>query len=538
MMVQLQQAVKPTQTTFTVLVSDQMSKDGLRPVLESSLVNVVFESIQETAVPLEEIDALLIRSATTVTKELIGKMPKLKIIGRAGVGVDNVDLDAATSQGVVVINAPDGNTISTAEHTFAMLASLVRNIPQANQSMKEGRWDRKAYQGAELYGKTLGIIGFGRIGAELASRARSFRMNVVAFDPFLTQSRAEKNHVTAMELDDVLAQSDFITVHTPLTKETKGLLNKETLLKTKPGVYILNCARGGIIDESALYDAIQNGHVKGAAIDVFEEEPAISHPLTTLDQVISTPHIAASTTEAQKNVAEQVAIEVLNYLDGKPAPHALNLPYLDRDVFEKFSPITSLTRTLGEMISQLFREPAKQIEITYAGEISHQETGLFNRSFLAGFFKHRIDEYVNEVNASWIAKARDVKVVEKHDSESHGYSNFVKAVVQGEENSIQIFGTFSKEFGPRIVKINEFSLDFQPAKHTFYVRHNDQPGVIGKVGQLLGTHDVNIATMQVGRTQEGGKAIMLLSTDKECDDSVLEAFGKIEEIQSVSSIEL
>lgn len=537
-MVQVQQATKPNQKIFNVLVSDQMSKDGLKPVLESSLVNVIFESILETSLPLEEVDALLIRSATTVTKEIIEKMPRLKIIGRAGVGVDNVDLDAATSQGVVVINAPDGNTISTAEHTFAMLASLVRNIPQANQSMKEGKWDRKSYQGAELYGKTLGIIGFGRIGAEIASRARAFRMNVVAFDPFLTQSRAEKNHVTSKDFDEVLAESDFITVHTPLTKETKGLLNKETLLKTKPGVYLLNCARGGIIDENALYDAIKSGHVKGAAIDVFEEEPATNHPLTTLDQVISTPHIAASTNEAQINVAEQVAIEVLGYLDGKPAPHALNLPYLDGDVFEKFSPITSLTRTLGEVISQLFREPVKQIEITYSGEISHQETGLFNRSFLAGFFKHRIDEYVNEVNASWIAKARDVKVVEKHDSESQGYSNFIKAVVHGEKNTIQIFGTFSKEFGARIVQINEFSLDFQPAKHTFYVQHNDQPGVIGKVGQLLGTHNVNIATMQVGRTQEGGKAIMLLSTDKECDDKVLEAFEKIEEVESVSSIEL
>ncbi|MCR6110615.1 phosphoglycerate dehydrogenase [Bacillus sp. A301a_S52] len=537
-MVHAQQAVKTDKELFNVLVSDQMDKDGLKPVIDSSLMNVIFESITTTTTPLEEVDALLIRSATTVTKEVIEKMPRLKIIGRAGVGVDNVDMEAATSNGVVVINAPDGNTISTAEHTFAMLASLARNIPLANQSMKEGRWDRKKFQGTELYGKTLGILGFGRIGAELAARARAFRMNILAFDPFLTQSRAEKHHVKPVELHELLSQSDFISIHTPLTKETKGLLNKETLQQTKPGVYLLNCARGGIIDEHALYEAIKSGHVGGAAVDVYESEPAQNHPLTELDEVITTPHIAASTTEAQKNVAAQVAVEVMDYLNGKPAPHALNLPYLDADVFEKFAPITQLTRSLGEITSQLFREPVKKVELSYAGEISHQETGLFNRSFLAGFLRHRIDGYVNEVNASWIAKEREIEVVEKHESESRGYSNFIKATIIGEQNTLEIYGTFSREIGPRIVQINEFSLDFQPAKHTLFIQHNDQPGVIGKVGLLLGTHDINIATMQVGRKHEGGKAIMLLSTDKECDEKVIEEFQKITDIVSVSNIEL
>ncbi len=537
-MVQVENPVQQQKGTYTVLVSDNMSEDGLKPILESSATHVIRENIHETQVPLETIDALLIRSATTVDSEMLKKLPNLKIIGRAGVGVDNVDLNAATAHGVVVINAPDGNTISTAEHTFAMLASLVRNIPQANQSMREGRWDRKLYQGSELRGKTLGIVGFGRIGAEIAQRARAFRMNVLAFDPFLTQSRAEKNHVKAVTLDEILEESDVITLHTPLTKETKGLLNNETLKKTKKGVFILNCARGGIIDEEALYDAIVSGHVKGAGIDVFEEEPAVGHPLTKLPEVITTPHIAASTSEAQQNVAESVSQEVLDYLTGSPAPHALNLPYLDQDSFEKFSPFTRLTKTLGDTASQLFREPVKQIEISYAGEISDQETGLFNRSFLAGFFRHRIDDYVNEVNASLVAKERDVEVSERHESESQGYANFVKAIVQGEKSAIHIHGTYSKEFGPRIVQINGFQLDFQPARHTLYVRHNDRPGVIGKVGQLLGTHDVNIATMQVGRKQEGGEAIMLLATDKECSEEVLQSFVEIEEINSVSAIEL
>ncbi|GEL08429.1 D-3-phosphoglycerate dehydrogenase [Salisediminibacterium halotolerans] len=535
---EVKEAVKSENQLFTVLVSDQMSEKGLQPVMESDVVEVVRENIHSTATPLAEVDALLIRSATTVTKELIEQMPNLKIIGRAGVGVDNVDLDAATENGVVVVNAPDGNTISTAEHTFAMLASLVRNIPQANQSMKEGKWDRKSYQGTELYGKTLGVIGFGRIGAELAARARAFRMNVIAYDPFLTQSRAEKNRVTPVELDELLASSDFISLHTPLTKETKGMINAERINQMKNGVYILNCARGGIIDEDDLYNAIENGPVQGAAVDVYEDEPADNHPLTKLPQVITTPHIAASTTEAQTNVAEQVAIEVLGYLNGKPAPHALNLPYLDADVFEKLSPITKLTRMLGDMSSQLFREPVKAIKISYAGELSHQDTGLFNRSFLAGFFRHRIDAYVNEVNASHVAKDREINVSETHETESSGYSNFIEIEISGEKRTLKISGTYSNEFGPRVIKINEFALDFQPSHHTLYVQHNDRPGVIGKVGQLLGKHDVNIAAMQVGRSFEGGNAIMLLGTDKECDQEVLKAFAEFEEIVSVSSIEL
>lgn len=523
---------------FTVLVSDQMSEVGLKAVIESDEVNVVFENVLSTSTPLEEVDALIIRSATTVTAEIIQKMPNLKIIGRAGVGVDNVDLDAATSNGVVVVNAPDGNTISTAEHTFAMLASVVRNIPQANQSMKEGRWDRKLYTGTELFGKTLGIVGFGRIGSEIASRARAFKMNVVAYDPFLTESRAEKNKVTIMELDDLLESADFISVHTPLTKETKGMISTERLKKMKKNAYLLNCARGGIIDEDALYQAIKQGDIKGAAVDVYEEEPAKNHPLTELDEVITTPHIAASTDEAQLNVAEQVAVEILDYLKGKPAPHALNLPHVDADEFEKMAPVTSLTKVLGETATQLFREPVKEVEMHYAGELSHQETGLFNRSFLAGFFKHRVDSYVNEVNAVAIAKEREINVSEKHTNESYGYSTMIGATIRGEKRELFIVGTYSQEFGPRIVKINEFSFEFQPGKHTLFVQHNDRPGVIGKVGQLLGKHDVNIATMQVGRHSEGGKAIMLLGTDKACNPDVITAFETFDEVESVQTIEL
>lgn len=534
----VQEKERTNKKLFTVLVSDQMNKEGLKEIVDSPFTKVVFENLNNTSIPLSSIDALLIRSATTVTKEFLEKMPRLKIIGRAGVGVDNIDLEAATKQGTVVINAPDGNTISTAEHTFAMMVSLLRKIPQANESMKKGFWDRKSFQGTELYGKTLGIIGFGRIGGELAKRAKVFQMKVMVYDPYLTKERAEKHRVESVSFENLLYNSDIITVHTPLTKETIGLLNEETLPLTKKGVFIINCARGGIIDEKALFNAIKGKHVAGAAIDVFEEEPAKNHPLTSLPEVITTPHIAASTAEAQKNVAEQVAKEVLQYLEGEPAVHALNLPYLDKDVYTKLAPIHKFTKAMGEISTQLIQEPVKAVHLAYTGEISNQDTTLFSRSFLVGFFVHRIDRYVNEVNAPLIAKERGIQIGQLHGDDSKGYSNLIQATVEGENRILRLFGTYHQEFGARIIQLNDFQIDFQPSKHNLFVQHYDQPGVIGKVGKLLGDHGVNIATMQVGRKQEGGKAIMLLGIDKACQKTVLEALHEIDEILSVSSLEL
>lgn len=534
----IQEAELTNEKLFTVLISDPMSEEGLKPILDNRKFQVIFEQLDETSVPLSSIDALIIRSGTKVTKKHINKMPNLKIIGRAGVGVDNIDIEAATNNGIVVVNAPDGNTISTAEHTFAMMISLLRKIPQANHSMKEGRWDRKAFQGKELYGKTLGIVGFGRIGTELARRAKAFHMDVLAYDPYLTKDRAEKNRVKSVSFETLIEQSDIISIHTPLTKETKGLLNKETIARTKKGVYLINCARGGIIDETALEEAIKEKHVAGAAIDVFEEEPAIDHPLTKLPEVITTPHIAASTTEAQKNVAEQVAVEVMEYLEGKPAQHALNLPYLEKDVFDKFAPIYHLAKMMGEVATQLMKQPVKQITLTYCGELSNQSTNIFTRSFLVGFFKHRIDRFVNEVNAPHIAKEREIQIGEEHSSDAKGYSNLIQATIIGENETLKLYGTHYNEFGSRIIQLNDFQIDFQPSKHNIFIQHNDRPGVIGKVGQLLGNHQINIATMQVGRKQEGGNAIMLLAIDKMCDDDVLQALYDVSEIASVRSLEL
>ncbi len=538
-----QAVIEPTEqkgslNMYNILVSDPMSKEGLLPLLESDNVNIVEKNVNEVEDTLDTFDALIVRSGTTVTAEVFAKMPNLKIVARAGVGVDNIDIDAATKHGVVVVNAPDGNTISTAEHTFAMIASLARNIPQANASIKGGQWNRKAFQGIELYGKKLGIVGFGRIGTQLAKRAAAFEMESLVFDPFLTQARAEKIGVTPASLDEVLENADIITVHTPLTKETKGLLGMVNIGKTKKGVFLINCARGGIIDEQALKHYLETGHVAGAALDVFEEEPATDNDLIAFDNVIATPHIAASTTEAQLNVASQVSEEVLRFLEGNPVSNSINLPTLSKEVYEKVKPYYELTKTMGNILSQCMKTPVQEIEVFYGGSVTDLETSITTRSLIAGFLQPRVDASVNDVNAALIAKERGIVYGEKHLNSSYGYSNIVHAVVHGENRTFDLKGTFVKEYGPRIVSINGFNVDFYPTGHLIYIQHSDRPGVIGRVGQLLAEHNVNIATMQVGRKEEGGEAIMMVAVDKEVSDEIIEALQGIEDILFADKIEL
>ncbi len=527
-----------TKHTFTVLVSDTMSKEGLLPLLESDNIVCLQKSIEEAKDQLDQVDALLIRSATKVTAELLEQMPNVKMIARAGVGVDNVDIQAATKKGVIVVNAPDGNTISTAEHSFAMMAALLRKIPQANVSTKNGEWARNKFQGTELYGKKLGIVGFGRIGSEIAKRAKAFQMSIYVFDPFLTKERADKFGVIVSTLDELLEHSDIITVHTPLTKETKGLLNLESIAKTKKGVFLINCARGGIIDEEALLHYLQNGHVAGAALDVFEEEPATNTRLLELEQVIVTPHIAASTVEAQLNVASQVSQEVLNYFEGKPVLNSINLPTISKEIYKKLQPYYELAKSMGSLLSQCMKTPINEIEVRYGGEVTILETSITTRSLLAGFLQPRVDAPVNDVNAALIAKERGITFGEKHQNDSSGYSNIISATVLGEERTFNIKGTYIKEYGPRIIRIDDFKVDFSPSGHLIYIEHMDKPGMIGLVGQLLGKHEINIASMQVGRKEEGGKALMMLSIDKPLSDPVLTELTSSDFILYVNKIDL
>lgn len=515
---------------FNVLVADAISPEGLQPLLEYDEANVIQKKVTDPDVDLASIDALLVRSATKVTEELMEKMPQLKIVARAGVGVDNIDIDAATKRGIIVVNAPDGNTISAAEHTFAMMAALMRKIPQAHHSTKNLEWKRSAFVGKELYGKTLGIVGLGRIGSELAKRAKAFEMNIVVYDPFLTNERAQKLRVKNCSLDEVLEQSDIISVHTPLTPETKGLIGEEALKKTKKGVYFVNCARGGIIDEQALAVYIGNGHVAGAAIDVFEKEPPGEHPLFKFDNVIVTPHLGASTEEAQLNVAYQVAKEVRTYFEGKPVSNSINLPSMAKNIYEKIKPFHYLAKQLGSLASQLVKQGAQELSITYAGTVADLETSYLTKAFLAGFFKHRIDVHVNEVNALLIAKERRITVGEKVSTNTYGYANCISVKVKTEDREVIIGGTYIENYGPRIVFINDFKIDFYPAGNLLYIRHMDRPGVIGQVGKVLGDKSVNIATMQVGRKEKGGEAIMVLSFDKPLEQSVVDAISKLNDI--------
>ncbi|MEK3808246.1 phosphoglycerate dehydrogenase [Bacillus sp. FSL H8-0547] len=523
---------------YRILVSDSMSADGLQPLLEAEHVEVVQKKAAEAEDELHTFHALLVRSATKVTDELIGKMTSLKIIARAGVGIDNIDLDAATKHGVVVINAPDGNTISTAEHTFAMMTSLLRHIPQATVSVKSNEWNRNAFVGTELFGKTLGIVGLGRIGTEIAKRAQAFGVNVIVFDPFLTRDRAAKISVKSATLDEVLTQADIITVHTPLTKETRGLIGAESLPKTKKGVYLLNCARGGIIDEKAIIPYLENGHIAGVALDVFETEPPENHPLLKFDNVIATPHLGASTKEAQLNVAAQVAQDVLHFLDGKIVTTSVNLPALTKEVFEKIQPFYRLAKNMGNIVSQCMKEPVHDISIKYEGSVAELETSFVTKSLIAGFLTPRVASNVNAVNAGIIAKERGISFSEKITSNQSGYENCITVSIHGDQTTFEIKGTHIPHYGERIVGINSFNIDFYPAGHLIYIQHTDKPGVIGRVGRILGDHEVNIATMQVGRKNAGGEAIMMLSFDRKLDDSLIKTLSDIDDIVSIKPIEL
>ncbi len=523
---------------FQILVADAINEEGLSPLLDFNEGTLIQKKINDPEVALEKIDALLVRSATTVTEKLLEKMPQLKIIARAGVGVDNIDVNAATKRGIIVVNAPDGNTISTAEHTFAMMASLMRNIPQAHQSVKNLEWKRNAFIGTELYGKTLGIVGMGRIGSELAKRAKVFGMNVKVYDPFLTKERAIKLGVSHGSLEEVLAEADIITVHTPLTPETKGLINEETLSKTKKGVYFLNCARGGIIDEQALAKFVGNGHVAGAAIDVFEVEPPGEHPLFKFDNVIVTPHLGASTKEAQLNVATQVAKEVRMYFEGKPVLNSINLPAMSKDIFEKIKPFHQLSKQIGTILSQCMKQGVNEISITYSGTVTDLETSYLTKAVLSGFFKNRIDVNVNEVNALLAAKERGITVGEKISTNTFGYANSITVTAKAENHQFTVRGTFIDHYGPRIVYLNDFVIDFLPEGNMLYIQHMDRPGVVGRVGKILGDQEVNIATMQVGRKQAGGEAIMVLSFDKPLDDQQIATLAAVEDIVSINRINL
>ncbi|MDL4840946.1 phosphoglycerate dehydrogenase [Aquibacillus rhizosphaerae] len=527
--------------TFKVLISDPLSEEGIQPLEAADNIEVVVStdlSPEQLAEEIGKYDALLVRSQTKVTKEIIEKASKLKIIGRAGVGVDNIDLDAATEHGVIVVNAPDGNTNSAAEHTMAMLMSLARKIPQAFYALKNQKWDRKSHVGVELKGKTLGVIGLGRIGAEVATRAKGQRMNIIAYDPFLTEEKADQMGVDYGTVEDVVRKADFITVHTPLLKETKHLINKAAFELMKDGVQIVNCARGGIIDEDALYEAIVNKKVAGAALDVFEQEPAVNHKLLELPEVIATPHLGASTVEAQENVAIDVSEDVANFLSGGLARNPVNLPSVPKEVMRKIEPYFHLSEKLGTFLTYLTEGVIEEINIYYSGKLAEVEVAPLTRNTIKGLLKRHLGEHVNDVNASFLAEKKGILINEHKTNTSKGFTNLLKVEVKTTKGTRMVAGTLLNGLGARIVQVDTYSVDFIPSGHIVFIRHKDQPGAIGRVGSLLAEQETNIATMQVGRSDVGGEAIMLLTIDKHLDLDELNQLNQLADIYGVTAIEL
>ncbi len=525
-----------------ILVTDDIAKTGIE-VLESmpgATVDVrTGLSESELLEAIADAHALVVRSQTTVTDKVIQAARNLRVIGRAGVGVDNIDLESATRHGVLVINAPDGNTIAAAEHTFAMMISLARHIPAANRDLLAGNWNRKRFVGVELRGKTLAILGMGRIGTEVAKRAKVFGMNVIGYDPFLTEERALSLGIVKASLDDAIAEADFITVHTPLTKETHHMIDAIRLQTLKRGVRIVNCARGGIIDELALCDALRTEQVAGAAIDVFESEPLrADHPLRSFDNVILTPHLGASTVEAQENVAIQVAEQIVRVLKDEPFDHAVNLPSLSADQKARLTPYLALAEKLGLFAAQLAQGAPSNIRVTYAGDASAPDGGYLTRTVLKGLLGFQYRGEINYVNALQFAEESGIRVQEVRETRGRVYTNEISISFVTDGGSHQLTGTLYSESGPRIVELDGYPIDMPSEGVLLFTRHKDQPGMIGRIGTFLGDAQVNIAGMQVGRRESGGEAIMLLAVDRSVSPDVIGQIASVDGILMVRAIEL
>lgn len=528
---------------YKILVSDPISDLGLQQLTTASDVSIdklTGLSEDELVKIIGDYDALLVRSQTTVTARIIDAATQLKVIGRAGVGVDNIDLDAATRQGVIVINAPDGNTITTCEHTFAMMMSLARHIPQAYAKTISGTWDRKSFVGVELRNKVLGVLGLGRIGTEVARRAKGFEMEIMGYDPFVTAERAEKLGIQLGTVDEIVANADFITVHTPLTKETRHMIGQAQFKIMKKGMRVINCARGGIVDEQALIEAIEQGIVAGAAFDVFEEEPpAADHPFLKHPKVIVTPHLGASTVEAQENVAIDVAEQVLNILRDEPFKNAVNMPPVAQEVMQRIQPYFRLSERLGSALAQMTDGAVREIEIEYAGELADLDVNPLARYAVKGLLTHHLgQDQVNLVNAMHLAKQRDINIVTKKTSAAKNFRNLISITLTTDEEKRWLSGTLHSGYGERIVQIGPYPVDIAPEGHILLVSHQDKPGMIGHVGKLLGSQAINIAAMQVGRTEIGGPAVMVLTLDKPVPDDLMAQFVQMADIKRVREVDL
>ncbi len=523
-----------------VLVSDKLSETAVQ-IFRDRGIDVDFmpdlgKDKEKLAEVIGQYDGLAIRSATKVTPTILEAATNLKVVGRAGIGTDNVDKEAASKKGVIVMNTPFGNMITTAEHAIAMMFAVARQIPEASASTHAGKWEKSKFMGTELTGKTLGVVGAGNIGGIVCDRARGLKMKVIAYDPFLGQEKADKMGVEKVELDELLTRADFITLHVPLTDQTRNILSKENLEKTKKGVRIINCARGGLVDEEALAELLKSGHVAGAAFDVFAEEPAKENALFNLPNVVCTPHLGAATTEAQENVALQVAEQMSDYLLTGAVTNALNMPSVTAEEAKVMGPWIKLSDHLGNFIGQMTDEPIKAINILYDGVVSEMNLEALTCSAVAGIMKS-VNPEVNMVSAPVVAKERGIKISTTKQDKSGAFEGYIKLTVVTDKRERSIGGTVFSDGKPRFIQIKGINIDAEIGAHMLYTTNNDEPGIIGTLGQTMGEHGVNIANFTLGRSAAGGEAIALLYVDAQVSPEVIEKLEATDKFQQIRALQ-
>lgn len=521
-----------------VLVSDPLPSEALTALRGLAEIDQVQGlTPQQLAEKVRPYQALIVRSASRVTREVIEAAENLQVIGRAGVGVDNIDVEAATQRGILVVNSPGGNTISAAEHTMALLLAAARMIPQAHASLTAGQWDRKTFTGLELYQKTLGVVGLGRIGREVATRAAAFAMRVVAFDPFLSADYARDRGIEALPLEELLALSDYVTIHVPLSQETRNLLSAERLGKMRKGAVLVNCARGGIVDEAALYEALQSGQLAAAGLDVFASEPPEGSPLLGLKNIVVTPHLAASTHEAQNRVAIDVAEQIAEVFRGNPPRTAVNIPYLRPEVMSALRPFLHLAEQMGKLAASLAQGPVRRVRLQYRGGLADSEVNYLTKAALRGILSVSHCEVVNFVNAILVANERGIEVAESTSRTSATYSNLIELEVDSEKGARRLGGAVFDEQA-RVIELDHYAISLVPEGIKLITWQDDTPGVVGKVGTLLGDADVNIAEMQVGRSTRRGRAVMVMALDEGPEDGVVERIRALQGIEDARLVVL
>jgi len=506
-----------------IIVSDKLSPEGVK-ILEDAGFKVDCKyglSPDELKKVIGNYQGIIIRSSTKLTSDVIEKGDNLKVIGRAGVGLDNVDIEAATKKGIIVMNAPGGNTISTCEQTFALMLAIARNIPFAHNSLKSKKWERAKFKGTELYSKVLGVVGLGRIGKEVAKRAIAFGMEVLVYDPFISEDVAEKVGIKLVGLKEIYKNADFITTHTPLTEETKSLISSKEFAQMKPSAFVINCARGGIVDEDALYQALKSKKIAGAALDVYSKEPPLDSKLLELENLITTPHLGASTEEAQINVAIEVAHCLGDALKGKAIKNAVNYAQLDSETYKIIEPYFNLAEKMGKFISQLIQGGVKEIKISYLGEISTYKVDVLGAAFVRGFFSQQLEGDVNYINALEVAKARGIKVEQIKISEEEEYSNSIRVKVTSDKEERLLEGTLFANKEVRFAKMDDVYIEIAPSDQMLVINNQDKPGVIGFLGTTLGANGINIAGMSLGKLSSKREALTILNLDNPVNEKVI-----------------